>query len=185
MKLLDAVNLILPKLGEHGVTRIDIKHPTLAIIIPEVDNTLIQILNKGWWFNEFPYTVPLNDAGELVLGTDAIAFLPDRSEVFAVFRDGKLYNPATLSYTWTKPVRGVVKQFVPFDSLPLSAQQYVWHTALVTTYVTDIGLEKEVQMWQGLAQAAYSDMLAEHIQQRKYSTRQSGRYLRLRRAMRS
>ena len=32
MKLLDAVNLILPKLGEHPVTSLTIKHPTLAIV---------------------------------------------------------------------------------------------------------------------------------------------------------
>lgn len=185
MKLLDAVNLILPKLGEHGVTRIDIKHPTLAIIIPEVENTLQQTLNKGWWFNEFPYTVYPDSEGYLTLGIDTLSFLPNKSEPYAVMRDGRLYDPDTLGYIWTRPIKGVVKQYVEFDSLPLSAQQYIWHTALVTTYVTDIGLEKEVQMWQALAAAAYGDMLAEHIRQRKYSTRQSGRYLRLRRAMRS
>ena len=55
MKLLDAVNLILPKLGEHRVTSVDNKHPTLAIILPEIENELKKLLARGWWFNEFDY----------------------------------------------------------------------------------------------------------------------------------
>lgn len=185
LKLLDAINMILPKLGEHRVTRVDIKHPTIAIIVPEVENTVRQTCAQGWWFNEFEYTAPINAEGEIVLGQDTLAFTALPSEPYTVLRDGKLYNPSTLSYTWDRGIRGLVKQYVEFDSLPESAQQYIWHTALVTTYVTDIGLEKEVQLWQGLAAAAYGQMLAEHIKQRRYSTRQSTRWGRLRRAMRS
>lgn len=185
MTLLDAINMILPKLGEHRVTRVDIKHPTIAIIVPEVENMVRQLCAQGWWFNEFKYNAMPNSEGEIALGQDTIAFIPDKSEPYAVLRDGKLYNPETLSYTWDKSVRGTVKQYVQFDSLPEAAQQYAWHNALVTMYVTDIGLEKEVQIWQALAGTAYSQMLSEHIQQRKYSTKQSARFGRLRRAMRS
>ena len=185
MKLLDAINLILPKLGEHRVTRVDIKHPTIAIIVPEVENVLTQTCLQGWWFNEFYYTATRDSEGTITMGSDVLAFTPEKSGPYAVLRDGKLYNPETLAYTWTENVRGVVKQSLIFDELPESAKQYVWYTALVTVYVTDIGLGKEVQLWQAMAANAYGEMLAEHIRQRKYSTKQSTRYMRLRRAMRS
>lgn len=177
--------MILPKLGEHRVTRVDIKHPTIAIIVPEVENMIQQLCMQGWWFNEFVYTAMPDSEGKITLGVDTLSFIPDKSAPYAVLRDGVLYNPETLSYVWTQNVKGLVKQYIEFDSLPESAKQYVWHNALVTTYVTDIGLEKEVQIWQSLAVAAYSQLLSEHIKQRKYSTKQSSRFQNLRRAMRS
>jgi len=183
LQLLEAINLILPKLGEHRVTRVDIKHPTLAIIVPEVENTLRQLLNKGWWFNEFPYKGIPDSEGFITLGIDTLAFMPHKSSPYCVLRDGKLYDPATLDYVWAEPVSGTVKQYVPFDSCPESAQQFVWYAALVDALATDIGMANEIGLWQTHAAAAYGDLLAEHIRQRKYSTQQSKRYRRLRSAM--
>jgi hypothetical protein len=183
MRLLDAVNLILPKLGEHRVTRLDVKHPTLAVILPEVDNELRTLLNKGWWFNEFNITLHPNTEGHLILGSDILTFTADCEET-AVQRGAKLYNPNTLSYVFQTPVSGRVRQYVEFDDLPESAAQAVYYSALVAAYVTDIGLTNEVQDWKTKAFSAYSDLLAEHIRQKKFSTRKSRQYLRLRRAMR-
>lgn len=185
MKLIDAINLILPKLGEHTVTRVDTKHPSIAIILPEVENTLRQMLLKGWWFNEFEYKGMPDSEGYIFLGQDTLAFEPTDPTQFAVMRGQQLFNPQTVSYKWDRAVPGIVKQYVEFDELPESAAQFVFWAACVNAYATDIGLTQEVQLWQGQAQAAYGDMLAEHIRQRKYSTRQSRRFGRLRRAMRS
>lgn len=175
MQLLEAINLTLPKLGEHRVTRLDVRHPTLAIILPEVENVLRSTLAKGWWFNEFDYTVHPDPEGLMYLGSDTLSFTPEYPEV-AVQRGTQLYNPVTLNYVFTEPVKGRVRQYVPFDKLPESAAQYVYHAALVNVYVTDIGLTNEVQIWQTLAGGAYSDLLAEHLRQRKYSTRGSRRW---------
>ncbi len=183
LTLLEAINLVLPKLGEHPVTRVDVKHPTVAIILPELENTLKQLLLKGWWFNEFRYTATPDNAGEIAMGVDALTFTPGKTEPYAVLRAGRLYNPETLSYVWENPVKGTVRQYVPFEECPETAQQFIWYTTMVNVFATDIGMAQELQLWIGQATAAYGDLLAEHIRQRKYSTRQSGRYQRLRRAM--
>lgn len=181
MKLLDAVNLILPKLGEHPVTSLTQKHPTLAIILPEVENELKQVLLRGWWFNEFEYTAYPDNEGNIFLGSTTLSFTPTAVE--AVQRGNQLYNPETLSYVWTEGVKGIVKEYVEFDLLPESAAQYVWHSALVNVYVTDIGLGNEIQLWSKVGMDAYKSMLAEHLRNRKYSTTQSYRFLRMRRAV--
>lgn len=183
MRLLDAVNLILPKLGEHEVTRLDVPHPTLAIILPEIENELRSVLGKGWWFNEYKYNAMPNSEGKIVLGTNVLSFTP--TQVAAVLRGQELYNPETLSFVWTSPVEGVVRELLEFDVIPASAQQYVMYSALVNAYATDIGLEKEIQLWQTRAGAAYSDMLAEHLRQRKYSTRTTRKFQNLARALRA
>lgn len=183
MILLEAVNLILPKLGEHRVTSLTLKHPTLAVILPEIDNELRQLLMKGWWFNEFDTTLYPDSEGAIFLGTEVLTFTPECAGV-AVQRGNQLFNPVTLSYAFTTSVKGRVRQYVEFDLLPEAAAQYVYYSGLVNAYITDIGLTQEVQAWGNKAQAAWSDLLAEHLRQRKYSTRQSVKFRRLVSALR-
>lgn len=183
MLLLEAINLILPKLGEHRVTRLDIKHPTLAVILPEVENELRKLLARGWWFNEFDYTAYPDSEKAITLGTDTITFTPGCADV-AVQRGQKLYNPITLSYAFDEPVKGRARVYVPFDELPESAAQTVYYSGLTNAYITDIGLTQEVQTWGSQAAGAYSDLLSEHLRQKKYSTRQSRSFRRLVSALR-
>lgn len=184
MILLDAVNLILPKLGERPVTSLEVAHPTLAIILPLVEQVQRDTLLSGWWFNEYAYTAPLNSDGEIVLGVDTMKFVPKYPDT-AVLRGKRLFNPKTLLYKFDAPVEGRVTQWVKFDELPESAASYVFHSALVNAYITDLGVTSEVQLWQALAGQAYSAMLAEHLQQRKYSTRRSRHFRGIVNALRS
>ena len=183
MQLLEAVNLILPKLGEHRVTRLDAKHPTLAIILPEVENELISLLKKGWWFNEFDYTAYPDNEGRIALGVDTITFVP-KDPAVAVQRGLSLYNPVTLSYAFEEPVIGRIRQKVAFDDLPESAAQFVYYTALVNAFITDIGMTNEVQFWGSSAAAAYSDLTAEHLRQKQYNTKSTRQWKNFRRALR-
>lgn len=183
MELITAVNLMLPKLGEHPVTNLDINHPTLAIILPEVENELIQLLIRGWWFNEYNVTLYPDSEKHIVLGTDVLSFTPDCVE--AAVRGTQLFNPTTLDYTWDAPVKGRVKQRVDFNKLPETAAQFVWYSALINAYVTDLGTTQDVQVWQTRAGAAFTQLLAEHLRNRKYSTTDTVRFRRLRAAMRA
>lgn len=184
MKLLDAVNLVLPKLGERAVTSLEVKHPTLAIVLPIVEARLRITLNRGWWFNEYPYTVPLTTENEANLGTDTLRFLPDAPDT-AVQRGLRLFNPVTLMYTFAAPIKGVVTQYVAFDDLPESAATYVFYAALSEAYATDLGITQELQLWQSLAASSWSDMLAEHLRNKRYSTKRSGKWRNMIRAMQS
>lgn len=177
MRLLDAVNLTMPKLGERPVTSLDARHPTLAILLPIVEQTLRRTLQTGWWFNQYEYTAPLNVDSGIDVGLDTIAFIPHKSGE-AVQRGTRLFNPQTLSYTFTAPVKGVVIQYVPFDELPDSVANHVYYSALVEAYATDIGMTQEINLWQTLAGSGWSDMLAEHLRQTKHSTRRSRRWRR-------
>jgi hypothetical protein len=183
MELLSAVNLVLPKLGERPVTSLEVRHPTLAIILPIVEQTLRNTLRRGWWFNEFIYTAYPAPSGEIDIGATTLSFIPDESDVAAV-RGTRLYNPETLSYVFTAPVAGKVIQYVVFDELPDSAASYVFYASLIEAYATDLGVTQELQVWQTLAGQAWSDLLTEHLRQRKHSTRKSRRWRQLISAMR-
>jgi hypothetical protein len=183
MKLLDAVNLILPKLGEHAVTSLDQKHPTIAVILPEVENRLRSTLLKGWWFNSFVYKAYPDSEKHIKLGVDTLSFTP--LYVDASLRGLDLYNPDTMSFEWDEPVEGMVRQYVEFDLLPESAAQFIFKASLVSIYATDIGLTAEVNLWAKDSEGAYSDMLAEHLRNQKHTTKNSRRWANIRRALRS
>lgn len=182
MQLLTAVNRIMPILGERPVTSLDTKHPTLALLLPKLDTKLEDVSTVGWWFNSFNTTLYTDEAGEITIPLDTLAFIPLCTA--AVVRGGKLYNPATMSYVFDSAVPGELIQRVPFEQLPETAASYVWYSALVDAYVTDIGMEQNVQEWMRQAGLAQVRMEAEHLRHKKYSTYNNPRFQRVRAALR-
>lgn len=187
MDLLKAVNEILPKLGEHPVTSLDSRSPTLGVILPQIDSEIALLLQPGWWFNKAT-DVDLypNSEGELDVPDDTLSFVPNRDMPDIVQRGEQFYNGQTRSYLFPVgvPIRGTLIQTMTFDLLPESAARFVLFSALITIYATDIGLEQVVQLWQSYAQNAQSNMEQEHLRHRRYNIRESRQYQKLRRAMR-
>lgn len=184
MKVLDAVNYILPKLGEHTVTSVDARHPTVALITGLIDHHIRLLLGTGWWFNQFDYTGMPDIQGEIAISGDVLEFLPT-DDSMAVLRDGKLYNPSTRTYVWDRAVPGIVKEFVGFESLPESAALLVMYNSLVDCYTTDLGSDQVLQVWMSWQNKADSDFLAEHLRHMKYSTRRTRQAQQLRNALRT
>lgn len=175
MKLLTALNLILPSLGDHVVTRVDARHPTLAVILPVLQLKLDETLLRGWWFNEGPYSTYPDSGGEIAMPANTLAFIPDRAFRGSV-RDGRLYNMETRNFLWTTAVTGVLQERLDFEELPESVATYVFYSALVQAYLVDIGLEQVVEKWEEKARTAEFTATAEHLRNMRHSTRNSRRY---------
>ncbi|QQO90803.1 tail tubular protein A [Pseudomonas phage Bertil] len=183
MDLLKAVNLILPALGEHPVTRVDRKHPTLAVIMPVIENKVDTALMRGWWFNEFRTTLYPDSEQGIFVPTDTLAFIPD-AEYRGNLRGNRLFNQETMDFMWPGPVSGVIQQRLDFEELPNSVATYVFYDALVQVYLIDIGLENVVSEWKQLAKEGEFLATNEHLRNKRHTTKKSSRYARLRGAMR-
>lgn len=173
---------MLPKLGERAVTSLEVKHPTLAILLPIITQRLTTTLNRGWWFNEYVYTAYPDNDKHIYLGDDTISFLPDESDV-AVLRGNQLFNPVALTYEFDGPIKGTVIQTLDFDLLPETAANYIFYSSLVDAYTTDLGVTQELQIWQNASIQSWSDLLSEHLKNRRYSTKRTGKWLRYVRAL--
>lgn len=182
MDLLRAVNSILPKLGEHPVTNLSLKHPTLAIILPVVESTLDTVLMRGWWFNQYQYTVYPDSEKFAGVPVNTLEFLPD--EEGPVVRGRRFFNTRTQDYKFDAPFKGVLKERLTFEEVPETIANLVLYTALVEVYLTDIGLEQIVREWENLAEIADQQACSEHLRNKRYGTRKSHRYHRIRNAMR-
>lgn len=182
MLLLDAVNYMMPKLGEHEVTSTEARHPTVALILPAIEDTLRIVLGKGWWFNEFDTTLYPDSEDELNLGVEVINVVPyDTGR--AVQRGRRMYNPVTFSYKFDSPLDVRIRQYVGFEEVPEPAAVWVRNVALCDVYTADIGVTQDVQVWMGLAEQAKSDLLAEHLRNKRYNSRNSRPFRRLRNAI--
>lgn len=183
MDLLKAVNSILPKLGEHPVTSVEAKSPTLAVVLPQLEETRAALLLTGWWYNEWETTLYPDQAGGIAVPDGMLSFVPDcRTRI--IQRGPAFYNADNRSFKFDAPVTGKIIMDVPFEELPESAAQYVLYSALVVIYATDIGFENVVQIWSARAADSLATMEAEHLKQRKYTIKSSRRYAKLRNAMR-
>lgn len=182
MLLLDAVNYMMPKLGEHEVTSVEARHPTVALILPAIEDSLRIVLGKGWWFNEFSAKLFPDSEGEIQLGTDIINIVPYQPST-AVQRGRRMYNPDTFSYKFSGPIEARIRQYVLFEEIPEPAAVWVRNDALCSVYTADIGVTQDVQVWMQLAAQAQSDLVAEHLRNKRYTTRNSRPFRKLRNAI--
>lgn len=186
MKLLKAINTILPRLGEHTVTSVDAKHPTVAIILNAIATALDTVLLEDWWFNSYETELLPDSEGHIVIGDDILKVRLTDSPGIVTRREGRLYSMATRTYKWPvgQAVRVFIAERLTFENLPESAAQYVMYAGLVEAYLTDVGMEAITQEWSKAASRARQGMTAEHLQNKKYSIRNGGRYQRIRAHMR-
>lgn len=182
MLLLTAVNEILPKLGERRVTSTTVKHPTLSVILPEIDAQRRNLLTKGWWFNRFKTTLYPDLSKHIALPVGTYSFVSQIDN--AIQRGLELYNGDTLLYEWDHAVEGVLIQDLDFELLPESAAQVVLYNAVVSCYATDIGMEQVVQVWVAAARAAEAVLERDNLRSKQYSTRRTGKYFRYYNALR-
>lgn len=184
MKLLEAVNRILPALGETVVTSIDSRNPTVIIVLNAIHAQTKDLQLQEWWFNTFDVTLLPDVYGEINLPVNLMSWLPYDNT--AVQRGSKLLNPDTLTFAWDADtaLKGQIRVLVDFEDLPESAAAHVLYEACVKAYVDDIGLEQSVTIWQQKSGQARIQLEAEHLRNRKYTTLRSRRYRRIRSAMR-
>ncbi len=181
MDLLNAVNRILPKLGEHTVTSLESKSPTLSILLPLIDEKIKELTIRGWWFNTHITTLLPDVDGNIAFPSSYLSFVAD--DYVTSNRGGKLHNATDNTFTWTAGVTGTAIEFIEFGELPETVASWVFYSALVECMVTDIGVTQEAQAWRAEIGPAQASVMSEHLRNMRYSTRNSRRYRRIRSAM--
>lgn len=184
MKLLTAVNLILPKLGEHTVTSVESRHPTLGIILPQLDLKLGTVQGRGWWFNtQAELTLYPDNLGKIAVPENLLSF--EAFDEYPAMHSEEFWNSKTGLYKFDGPISGKAIYRFGFEDLPESAARLVLYEACVEAYLTDIGREPIVAEWKELARRALADVELEHLRMCRYSTRKSPRWARRLAAMRA
>ena len=170
MKLLDAINLILPMFGEATITRIDRKHPTVALILDNLNAVKMTVLAEGWWFNTSNTKLYPNPEGIISTPADLLS-IESRKPIEA--RGAVLVDFEKDSRIFKEPVECSISYDMAFEDLPYSVANYITHRTALVAYTKDYGYEDLYQVLAVGEQKAYQKMLAEHLRKKKYSSTRS------------
>lgn len=169
MELLEAVNNILPYFGEAPVTRVDNKHPTVAMIMTVMDSVRMNTLSKGWWCNTAKVKLYPSTEGDMPAPNNALV-IQGLKGVNVEARGRKLYNLDTGSYLFDKPIEVKIFRNVDFEDLPRSLAWYIQCRTATQAYAKDYGVEEVLQEMQLREAEALSLVQARHLRKKKYST---------------
>jgi len=170
MTLLDAVNAILPYLGQHVITRVeDSRNPTVARIVSAIDRQRRSVLAEGHWFNEVTSkTLLLNTDNTVDVPLNTIAVYGKDTKVAK--RGAKLYDIDNDTRYFTGPVTVKVIYDYPFEELPEYAAQYITYLAGIEVYVSDYGVENAVQQMHERKEFNRLLLVQENMRNRKWNS---------------
>lgn len=171
MSKLDAVNLILRKMGEIPVPSIDEPYPTLTIALPAIDEAQTIILQEGFWFNKFDrHVLQPEVSGEILTAPNVLKFFPEDTKY--KWEGTRIVMADTGSILINAPVAGVLVINKDFETLPEVARYAIAYWAAAATYESDIGPD---DTWRMLAESRdlYLGQLgADHTVTRQANSRQ-------------
>ena len=114
MKKLNAVNTILPYLGEHVVTSLDSRSPTVALILAGLEQHSTSMFAEGYWFNTQETTVQPNSAGIIYTPANMLAFYSLGRSVEP--RGDRLWDIDNSTWYFTEDVRCRIIDKLDFES---------------------------------------------------------------------
>lgn len=183
MELLECINNILPYFGQASITSVNHKHPTVAMILANIESARKYLLNQGWWFNTFITKLNPDTQKHIVIDSGVIAIQGLGSDNVQL-RGRDLFNVDTGSFLFQKSVNVVLLQDIPFEKLPYSAQYWIQCRAAFNAYVRDYGIEEVVQEMQLRQQQARIRLTAQHLAKRRYKTTRTPNYAKYMQALR-
>ena len=139
MKLLDAINTVLPYLGEANVTSTTARNTTVQSVLQQIDTAKRTLLGTGWWFNRVKVALYPGADGRIKAPINVFSWLPD--EGISEIRGEYLYNLETGTFEFTESQTGTIKQDLEFEELPEYAAQTVMYTACTAVYSADLGVD--------------------------------------------
>ena len=169
MELLQAVNAVLPHLGEHTITRVEgAKNPTVDLILGDIDRHRLSILAEGLWFNESTVILPVNTNGQIDIpqGTIAVYGIDCNVEL-----DGeRFFDLNTASRYFQAPITVRLVRDVQFYRLPINVALCGTYRAGAEVYIQDYGAENTVPQLQELANMNWVQVTQENLRKRKYNS---------------
>lgn len=185
MQLREAVNAILPALGEHPVDSVEAHNPTVGVVLRAIDNTLRTLLVKGWWFNSYYTDIYPDEHGVFRVPNGLLEWVHDGPE--SVPQGSVFVNPQnnlTTQFPNTTRLRGRVIKYVEFDDLPQSFADWVVIRSKILAYQDDIGGGGVLDEWERQSYMLETKVSMADLRSKRTGTKYNRTYQRIRKALR-
>jgi hypothetical protein len=184
MLLLDAINLILRKIGEIPVTSVDEQYSTLTIALPALDEARVRLLSEGYWFNTYyKHSLAPDTEGRVETPADCLKFFPEEPRFSWIGKCVRLTDTGDQFVNETVNGRLIID--IPFEELPEVCQYAVAYSAAYDTYVSDIGDDDIAKNLAARRDEFLEQLNGDHTISRKQNSRERKQVARWRRALRT
>ena len=173
MELLEAVNTILPFMEERPVTSIDVRHPTVALIIDRINFAQENILNEDFWFNSEQKKFYLSPEGKVAVPTNVLALYTTDRRLNYTIRGGFVYDLDDSTYQIPAPFEARIVVSLEFNELPYWAASSVLWRAAVDAYSQDFGVAAVVQLLNSYQVLAHTKLEREHLRKKRMNSMRS------------
>ena len=185
MTLLEAINYALPYMGEATVTSVDVRHPTVALIVRALDDHRKSLQGGTWWFNDKRVKLYPDSEQEIATPSNVITLVAVDDKYLVEERNGRLYDLTNDTYLFSEAIEVQLKENLPFEELPHWAAEVVKQRAARQVYVQDYGIESTIKELAAKETEATNQLMHEHLRKRKFSSAKSPRAGRFMRALRA
>ena len=150
---LPAVNQILQSCGQAPVTTLDQTNPDVAIAYQTLLEVSREVQAEGWSFNkEFHYDMTPDTNNEIVIPNNVLQIdLTDNSanmDKDVIRRNGKLYDKANHTYTFTEKVECDITWLFDWVDLPTPIADFITARAASIVSSRIVGDGNQYQMLQ-------------------------------------
>jgi len=121
MKLLEAINRGLPKLQAPPLSGLGSLHPMGARLKAAIEDALLDMLSRGYWFNQQYLTLYPDTAGQIGTPAGMLALYPQNSSELVEARGEYLYSITNSSNVFPEPLSVALTLELPFEELPYYA----------------------------------------------------------------
>lgn len=174
MTELEAVNTVLPYLGDHTVSRVEgSRHPTVGLIIAAMDRQRKALLNEKWWFNKRIHNFAPNTNGKINVPEGTLAVYGKSANVEI---EGEwFYCIETGSFQFPNGLVAEIVRDEPFKELPHCVAMYVTYKAALEVAVADMGVEDQTRILINLMDENYKQMFREHTRKSGFNSKNVAR----------
>lgn len=141
MQYLDAVNLLLKKVGTRAVSSVDVNHPDVVDAKSTIDLAVSAVLDRGWWFNKREtVTHTPNTEGYINLGIQTLRIEPDNAtrRIYPILslRGSRVYDVQNNTFVFHQTI--TVDEYIKleWEELPATARMYIAYKA-AAEFVSD------------------------------------------------
>lgn len=170
MKLLAALNTILPYLQAPAATSTTDRSPTVQAVLRGLGVERTTLLSKEYWFNSRRTELGTTPEGKIETPSGVLALYPEGTYDNIEVRGEYLYNLTDSTFQFDAPLKVRLVEDLPFEELPEAAASAVQWAAAIGAYVPDWGMDDSARYMAARLLEATTALDREHLRKRKYTS---------------
>lgn len=166
MQKLDAVNTLLPFLGESPTDSVDSRNPVVGVLLDALFQHTSELTAEGLWFNRSTAQLHPDGTGRIQVPKGTLTVYS--SECPITIRGDYLWQQRAGTDMFEQVITVDLVQQLDFEDLPAYAAQCCMYGAGAQVYLQEYGADATYQHLMQMQLRARQFLMQEHLRNRRY-----------------